>query len=125
MKRTLIALGITALLITLCLVSHRSLQKKADGLDRALTRLETLYTEDISACLREAETLRDDFETESRWLPYFLPHETIHQIEESLALFPVLLREEGGSRFCSEVVRCRLLIKDMYATELPLGKNVF
>ena len=120
MKRLLIAVVLSVLTATLCVMCTCTLTQRCTHLTRELDEL--VLINDSDTLYRAATDFADHFQKATDIFPLFLPHDRVEAVVESAVLLPSLTHDT--SAFLAEVTRCRYLLCELMESERLSLKNL-
>ena len=125
MKRVIFAASLLFALIcfnSFCLFSVANIKEKTTG------KLDDIYaallTEDSSKTALECENFKEFWLSEHHVLCIIVRHDLIDQITLSVSSFVPLAKFENFGDLASEISECKILIEEIWDSEIPYIRNI-
>ena len=122
MKRLLLAAALLAVTVAVCITGWWALRWQTGEWVALLDDTEAAFRAgDLSTAAATARVLSHAISEQNHWLPLFLTHEPVEEVEESAALLPSLIKSNRAAAV-EELARCRVLLKQLDELEdISLG----
>lgn len=125
MKRLIVALTVLSFLLIVSTVALFKLKNISNELYDKLTVIEALLDkDDLSSAAALSLEAYDYFMKETDIMIYFLEHDHLEELEETLSRLSPLLLDGDKSEFSAEVAKAKSLTEKLYEHELPILKNI-
>lgn len=125
MKRLWIAAGLLAVAILLCAVTTQYQHRQIDRMLSILERLEETYAAgDLDKARELAENLVKEYEKVSGVLYCFVAHSDLADSQETIALLPALLHQNGQEELKMEIARVRKQLQYLRGVDDPSLSNI-
>lgn len=124
-KRFCLALTLLALVAGGCVLSVLHLTRNTTALIAKTQEIEAAFWEkDYDACRTLSESFSREFTDRTRWFPFFMRHEDVSSIEETVITLPLLIKAEDFEHFPAELSRCRTQLQRLKDLEIPYLQNI-
>ena len=125
MKRLWIAAALLALVVGLCLTTEIYQHRRVEDTMALLDELEQAYDDgNLRQAQQTAEQLTQQYESVCRVLMCFTAHSDIAESQETAALLPTLLRQDGTEELKMEIARLREQLAYLRSVDDPLLWNI-
>ncbi len=125
MNRLYISIGTIVFIISIGVISLFSLDNTTKEIRTKLDEIESYSKENnIEAAITSADELYNFFSKKSDILILLIRHDSIEELEETLARLSPLLENQDTSEFYAEVSKANGLTEKLINHELPLIKNI-
>ena len=125
MNRLYISIGTVIFIISLSVISLFYLNNTTEIIETKLTEIKEFSENDsISEAIISSNELYNTFSKKSDFLILFIRHDSIEELEETLARLSPLLENRDMSEFYAEVSKAKGLTEKLINHELPLVKNI-
>ncbi|MDD2363105.1 MAG: DUF4363 family protein [Oscillospiraceae bacterium] len=125
MKRIIVAAAILIAVATLCIVTLKIQTNNIKELLTITDKMQKAYEDDkIEYCLELSYEFVEKFDKKTNLFPLFMRHSDISKIEEIAVSLPVLLETDNIQHFAPELIKCRIMLKNMADLESPTPENI-
>ena len=126
MKRLILAAALMLLLIGFNFFCLNLLHETKDDISKRLDFIEyTIKLSDFEETASECEKFEEYWLTKQHLLSRIVRRELLEQMACSVAKFAPLAKFKEYGELCSEINLCRIIIAEIYDSELPLFRNIF
>lgn len=126
MKRLWIAIGILAVVLSLCIAALVYQRRQVFILIAHLENVIAAYENGMAEeAYLLAVDLMHEYDERTRLFPYFLNHNDLTGCRESVVLLPSILRDGDAQEFRMESARCRAQLEFLLSIETPTAQNIF
>lgn len=125
MKRLWIAVGILAVVLTLCITTLIYQRRQITILLAHLDNVIAAYEDGVPEyAYTLAINLTQEFDDRTRYFPCFLSHNDLSGCREAIVILPSILREKNAEEFRMESSRCRAQLEFLLGIETPTLQNI-
>lgn len=125
MKRLLVALVLLLTVVVLCVVSLNLQSNSIDSLIDLIEKMQQAYDKgDLGEAQEVAYKFVDEFDTQTRYFPFFMHHSDVNKVEESVVVLPILLETGNYDEFAVELAKCRSELELLDELETPIPENI-
>lgn len=125
MKRVIPAASILVFVCILSVVTLLFQLKTIDNLEITIKKVQDSYTSGKEEeCMKLTKELVEQYQSSTRFFPFFMRHSDSAKIEESIVTLPALLKSESKEHFEAELTKCRNMIEKLAELETPSMDNI-
>lgn len=126
MKRLIVAVAILLSVIILCTFTLNLQSKNIHYLINMIDEIQQSYDQgDLGKCVEVSDRFADEFETRTRFFPFFMRHSDVTKIEETAVTLPIMLESDDTDHFIVELTKCRIQLEQLSKLEKPTLENIF
>ena len=126
MKRLILAAALMFLLIGFNFFCLNLLHETKDDISKRLDFIEySIKSDNFEETASECEKFEEYWLIKQHLLSRIVRRELLEQMACSVAKFAPLAEFEEYGELCSEINLCRIVIEEIYDSELPLFRNIF
>lgn len=126
MKRLFAAVAILLSVIILCIFTLHLQSKNINYLIDMIDEMQQAYDQnELGRCMEVSKRFEEEFDTRTRFFPFFMRHSDVSKIEETAVTLPAMLDAQDTEHFIVELTKCRSQLKELSEMEIPTLENIF
>lgn len=108
-----------------CFFSVSHLEHRIERLNETINKIENAFArQDYDACLRLSKQFYTQFTKETRFLPFYIRHKDIGDVEDAVCVLPDLLERKDYAQFAAYLALCRVRMERLRQSEIPTPENI-